>query len=169
MFNYAQHGAISAHQYRGFYDAQPGSQNHCAYCNRRIRFCYALHDQNHKTFLIGSCDFYHYRSTPLYRELRAAQVLQRSYLRQRLLDTGTYKTKGEVTAAKQAWTKARRRAFFRLVKYRNEHGEWLPKPWFDLEQVAKRVPAAYKRQTLAVRWYVNQAQKIETLISGASI
>jgi len=168
MFNFTEHGPIAAHQYRGFYDSTP-SETHCAFCNRRIRFCYAIHDQNHRTFIIGSCDFYHYKGTSVYRELRAAQVLQRSYLRQRLLDTASYRIRGEIKAAQRAWTKARRRAFFRLMKYRNQHGTWLPKPLFDLEQAAKRVPGAYKRQTLAIRWYVNQAQKIETLISGASI
>jgi len=168
MFNFAEHGPIAAHQYRGFYDSRP-SETHCAFCNRRVRFCYAIHDQNQRTFIIGSCDFYHYKGTSVYRELRAAQVLQRSYLRQRLLDEALHRGKAELKGAQKPWARARRRAFFRLTKYRNQHGAWLPKPWFDLEQAAKRVPPAYKRQTLAVRWYVNQAQKIETLISGASI
>ena len=74
MFDWEQHGRIGTHHYRSYFDAHPGSTNKCAYCGRVIRFCYALHDQHEKTFLIGSCDFYHYKGET-YKCLKAAQVL----------------------------------------------------------------------------------------------
>ena len=74
MFDWVQHGRIGTHHYRSYFDAHPGSTNKCAYCGSVIRFCYALHDQHEKTFLIGSCDFYHYKGET-YKCLKAAQVL----------------------------------------------------------------------------------------------
>ena len=74
MFDWAQHGRIGTQHYRSYFDAHPGSTNKCAYCGRVIRFCYALHDQHEKTFLIGTCDFYHYKGET-YKCLKAAQVL----------------------------------------------------------------------------------------------
>lgn len=77
MFDWAQHGRIKTHRFRSFFDAHPDSTNKCAFCGRVIRFCCALHDQHEKTFLIGSCDFHHYKGTENYKCLKAAQVLAR--------------------------------------------------------------------------------------------
>ena len=172
MFDFTQRGTIAEHSYRGFYDAkgQDGtSTTHCAFCNRRIRFCYAIHDVHERTFVIGTCDFYRYKGTPVYRELKAARVLQRSYLHQRLRDQRIYGTVAEVKEARKLWAKARRRAFFRINKFKTDNGAWLPKPWFDLQSAAKLVPHEYKRKTLALRWYRKQVAKIEELIQQASI
>lgn len=174
-FNFAQHGPIASHQYRGFYDSKAADgkpqgdiQKHCAYCNRRIRFCYAIQGHDHRTFVIGSCDFLRYKGTPLYKQLRAAQVLQRAYLRQRLMDIATFSMKQELDSSRRVWAKARRRAFFRLKKYREQHTH-LNILMTVLEVVATRVPKAYKRHTLTRNWYQNQAAKIEKLISESSI
>ena len=77
MFDWVQHGRIGMHRYRGYFEAQPGSNNtKCAYCGRVIPYCYALHDLHQKTFVIGSCDFHHYKGTKTYEYLKAAQLLQ---------------------------------------------------------------------------------------------
>jgi hypothetical protein len=75
-FDWARHGTIATHHYRGYYDAQLISTTTCAFCGRVIRYCYALHDQHEKTFVIGSCDFHHYKGTKTYEYLKAAQLLQ---------------------------------------------------------------------------------------------
>jgi hypothetical protein len=75
-FDWARHGTIATHSYRGYYDAQQVSTTTCAFCGRVIRYCYALHDQHEKTFVIGSCDFHHYKGTKTYEYLKAAQLLQ---------------------------------------------------------------------------------------------
>jgi len=53
VFDFSHHGQIDAHRYRGYYDAQLGSTTQCAYCGRIIRYCYAIHNQHGKTFVIG--------------------------------------------------------------------------------------------------------------------
>jgi hypothetical protein len=75
MFDWAQHGRIRTHRYRSYFEAQPDSNPKCAYCGRVIRFCYAMHDQHEKTFVIGSCDFHRYKGTKQYVALKAAQTL----------------------------------------------------------------------------------------------
>jgi hypothetical protein len=94
MFDWVQHGRIGTHHYRGYYDAQPVSTTTCAFCGRVIRYCYALHDQHDKTFVIGSCDFHHYKGTKTYEYLKAAQLLQEGINSARLAEnSGEEKTK----------------------------------------------------------------------------
>ena len=100
MFDWVRHGTIATHHYRGYYDAQLFSTSltrrmtTCAFCGRVIRYCYALHDQHEKTFVIGSCDFHHYKGTKTYEYLKAAQLLQEGINSARLGEnSGEEKTK----------------------------------------------------------------------------
>jgi hypothetical protein len=95
MFDWAQHGLIRTHRYRGHHDAGHGSTTRCAYCNRIIRYCYALHDQNHKTFVIGACDFYRYKGTATFRGLLAAKTLMKAELAAQQRDLASYEKRNK--------------------------------------------------------------------------
>lgn len=168
IFDFAQHGPIHTHRYRSYFDAHPGSTNQCAFCGRTIRFCYAMKDQYEKTFLIGTCDFYHYKGTEAYTELKAARVLQKSYLRSIQHDTKHFGDKSEVRENRKAWSKARRTAEKQIRTWVMVNGQWLPKPLFDLQQATGQRPKPYKRQSSTARWYEKQIEKLNALTKGTS-
>jgi hypothetical protein len=168
MFDFAQHGSVETHHYRSYFDAQPGSTNKCAFCGRNIRFCYAMHDQNKKTFLIGTCDFYHYKGTKEYAFLKAAQRLQESLRSNINRDLKFYSDKAEVRNSRKAWVSARRKGRRVVRTYVMLKGDWLPKELYELKSVAEQKPRQYKRQTNAKRWYEEQTQKIISLTNQAT-
>ena len=168
MFDFSHHGQIDAHRYRGYYDAQLGSTTQCAYCGRIIRYCYAIHNQHGKTFVIGSCDFARYRGTKLFRQLKAAQVLQEALLKNIRHDLKHFDDKAAVRERRKAWAKARRDGTKIVNMWKLNQGEWLPKELYELRVTAEEKPRQYKRQTAAMRWYEQQTEKIIVLTNLAS-
>ena len=168
MFDFAHHGEIDTHRYRGYYDAQPGSTTQCAFCGRVIRWCYAMHDQHGKTFVIGSCDFWRYKGTKKYVQLKAARVLQEALLRNIRHDLKYYGDKAEVRERRKAWAKARREGEKLVRMHIAVKGGWLPKELFDLRSAAGEKPRQYKRQSSACRWYEQQTEKIIALTNQAA-
>jgi len=168
LFDFAHHGQIDTHHYRGYYDAQNGSTTQCAYCGRIIRYCYAIHNQHGKTFVIGSCDFPRYRGTKLFRQLKAAQILQEALLKNIRRDLKHFEDKAAVRERRKAWSRARRSGEKLVNTWVMVKGEWLPKELFELKAVAEQKPRQYKRQTAAVRWYEAQTEKIIALTNLAS-
>jgi hypothetical protein len=163
VFDFAQHGPIESHRYRSWYDAQPGSNTKCSFCGRIIRYCYAMHDQHGKTFLIGSCDFFRYKGTENYRVLKAAAVEQR-FLRHNIdSDIKEHGGNAEVQERRKAWSKARRAGQKQVRLWVMNNGTWLPKPLYDLQQAAGKKPRQYKRQSAAARWFEQQTEKIISL------
>lgn len=168
MFDHALHGAPETHSYRSYYDAQQGSTAQCAYCGRIIRWCYAMHDQHGKTFVIGTCEFQRYRGTKTYVQLKAAQVLQEALLRNIRRDLKHFADKAEVRERRREWVKARREGEKLVRAWVAVKGGWLPKELYDLRSVAEQKPRRYKRQSCAMRWYEQQTSKILTLTNQAS-
>jgi hypothetical protein len=170
MFDFIQHGSIETHRYRSWFDAQPGSTNQCTFCGRVIRYCYAMHDRQGKTFLIGSCEFNRYRGTKQFAFLKAAQRLQMSLRGNVEHDLKLFNDKAEVRERRKAWAAAKREGEKKVrlwvmiattIKSSTVKSEWLPKELYDLRQVAgEKPPRQYRRQTAAARWYEKQAQKI---------
>lgn len=161
MFDWTQRGAGPAHRYRGYYDAGERSTSHCAQCNRVIRFCYSLHDQNQKSFIIGTCCFSHYEGTKTLIQLEAAKLLQEATKAAIEHDTKLYGTRSDVRQYRKQWLQARREALRLLRLYRKGYGEWLPKKLFDLQATTLRSPRNdYKRQTYALHWYENTTKKL---------
>jgi hypothetical protein len=169
MYDFAQHGTADTHRYRSYYDAQRDSATQCAYCGRVIRYCYAMHDQHGKTFVIGTCDFSRYRGLRAYAQLRAAQVLQEALLKNIRHDLKFYEDKAEVREQRRAWGRARRGGEKLVRTWVMVNGEWLPKSLYDLRQAAEEKPRQYKRPSAAVRWYRQQTEKIVSLTNAASI
>jgi hypothetical protein len=163
MIDYTQHGTVDTHRYRSYFDAQPGSTTKCAGCGRVIRYCYAMHDQHGKTFLIGSCEFDNYRGTKQFAFLKAAQRLQMSLRGNIEHDLKHYADKAEVRERRKAWAIARREAAKRVRMWVMVKGEWLPKELYNLQKATGEKPRLYKRQSAAARWYEKQAEKITTL------
>lgn len=163
MFDHSHHGTADAHRYRGYYDAQRDSTTQCAYCGRVIRFCYAMHDQHGKTFVIGTCDFARYRGLRAYAQLKAAQVLQEALLRNIRHDLKFYGDKAEVRERRKAWARARRDGGKMVRMWVAVKGGWLPKGLYDLWQAAEEKPRQYKRPSAALRWYQQQTEKIISL------
>jgi hypothetical protein len=163
VFDTAQHGQVDSHRYRGYYDAQIGSNTQCAYCGRVIRYCYALHNQHGKTFVIGTCDFAQYRGTKLYAQLKAAQVLQEALLKNIRHDLKFYGDKAEVRERRKAWARARRNGEKLVRTWVMVKGEWLPESLYNLRRAAEEKPRQYKRPSAALRWYQQQTEKIISL------
>ena len=168
MFDTAQHGTPDTHRYRGYYDAQNGSTTQCAFCGRVIRYCYAIHDQHGKTFVIGTCDFTQYRGTKTYVQLKAAQVLQEALLKNIRHDLKHFGDKAEVREHRKAWVKARRDGTKLINQWTVSRGDWLPKELYELRAAAGQKPRQYKRQTAAMRWYEQQTQRIIALTNQAA-
>lgn len=168
-FDFDRHGPTEAHRYRSYYDAQPGSAAQCAYCGRTIRWCYALHDQHGKTFVIGTCEFERYRGTKTYVQLRAARVLQEALLRNIRRDLRHFADKAEVRERRKAWVRARRDGERLVRTWVMVRGEWLPKELYDLRAAAGQKPRRYKRQSCALRWYERQTEKIAALTREAAV
>jgi hypothetical protein len=168
MFDYTQHGAVDTHSYRGYYDAQAGSTTQCAFCGRVIRYCYTIHNQHGKTFVVGSCDFSQYRGTQLFRQLKAAQILQEALLKNIRRDLKHFNDKAEVREHRKAWAQARRSGEKLVRTYVLVNGTWLPKELFELQAAAGQKPRRYKRQTAALRWYDQQTEKLIALTHLAS-
>lgn len=168
MFDFAHHGQIDTHHYRSYYDAQLGSTTQCAFCGRVIRYCYAIHNQHGKTFVIGSCDFDQYRGTKLFRQLKAAQILQEALLKNIRRDLKHFNDKAEIRQRRKAWAQARRSGEKLVRTYTLVKGVWLPKELFELQAAAGQKPRQYKRQTAALRWYEQQTEKIIALTNLAS-
>jgi len=169
MFDFAQCGPIETHRYRSFYDAQVGSTTQCAYCGRTIRYCYTMHDQNQKTFIIGTCDFYRYKGTKEFAFLKAAQRLQESLRSNIRRDLKFYESKTEARERRRAWSQARRSGEKLVRTWVLVNGQWLPKELYALKtETEKKPPRQYKRQTAAARWYEKQTEKIISLTKSAS-
>lgn len=167
MFDAAQHGTVETHRYRGYYDAQSGSTTACAYCGRVIRFCYAMHNQHGKTFVIGSCHFEEYKGTKAFIQLRAARVLQEALSKNIRYDLKYFGDKAEVKERRRAWVVARRTADKKVRTYVMLKGDWLPKELFDLRSEVEKKPRQYKRASAARRWYEQQTEKIISLTNQA--
>lgn len=168
MFDFTQRGTTDTHRYRSHYDAQSGSTTQCAHCGRVIRFCYAMHDQNGKTFVIGSCDFAKYKGTKEYAYLKAAQRLQESLRSNIQRDLKFYGDKAEVRERRKAWARARREGEKLVRTWVMVKGEWLPKNLYDLQKATGEKPRQYKRPSAAVRWFEQQTQKINSLTKDLS-
>lgn len=168
MFDHAQHGTVDTHRYRGYYDAQKDSTTQCAYCGRVIRFCYAMHDQRGKTFVVGSCDFAQYRGLRAYAQLKAAQVLQEALLKNIRHDLKFYGDKSEVRERRKVWACARRNGEKLVRTWVMVKGEWLPESLYNLRQAAGEKPRQYKRPSAAIRWYQQQTEKIVSLTNDAA-
>jgi hypothetical protein len=168
MFDTAHHGTPDLHRYRGYYDAQAGSTTQCAYCGRVIRFCYAMHDQNEKTFVIGTCHFSEYKGTKAYVQLRAARILQEALSRNIRHDLKYFGDKAEVRERRKAWVQARRIAERHVRTYVMLKGDWLPKELYELRAATAEKPWQYKLQGAAIRWYEKQTEKIIALTNQAS-
>ena len=163
MFDFAQHGTVDMHRYRGYYDAQKDSTTQCAHCGRVIRFCYAMHDQHGKTFVIGTCDFARYKGLRTYAQLKAAHVLQEALLKNIRHDLKFYGDKAEVRERRKAWARARREGEKLVRTWVMVKGEWLPKNLYDLQKATGEKPRQYKRPSAAVRWFEQQTEKINSL------
>jgi hypothetical protein len=163
VFDYAQHGTVDTHRYRSHYDAQPGSTTQCAYCGRVIRYCYVMHDQHGKTFVIGTCDFARYRGTKEHAYLKAAQRLQESLQSNIRHDLKLYGGEAEVRERRKAWARARRDGKKLVRMWVMVKGAWLPRGLYDLRQAAGEKPRQYKRPSAALRWYQRQTEKIISL------
>lgn len=168
MFDFVHHGQIETHRYRSYYDAQLGSTTQCAYCGRIIRYCYAIHNQHGRTFIIGSCDFFRYRGGKIFRQLKAAQVLQEALLKNIQHDLKFFDDKAAVRERRKAWSRARRDGTKIINLWKLNKGEWLPKELFELRTAADQKPRQYKRQTAALRWYEQQTAKIIALTNLAN-
>jgi hypothetical protein len=168
MFDTTQHGTVETHRYRSYYDAQKDSPTQCAHCGRIIRYCYAMHDQHGRTFVIGTCDFARYRGLRAYAELKAAQVLQEALLKNIRHDLKFYGDKAEVRERRKAWAHARRNGEKLVRTWVMVKGEWLPERLYTLRQAAGEKPRQYKRPSAAVRWYQQQTEKIISLTNDAA-
>lgn len=152
MFNWQQRGMPNSHRYRGFYDAGENSTTHCEQCNRVIRYCYSLHDQHMKSFVIGNCCLENYGGTPTLIQLQAAATLQIATKSAIVRDTKLYGALHTVKDRRRQWTQARRQAMKLISDYRRRNGNWLPKELFDLWSHVRLVPPPYKRPTATLRW-----------------
>jgi hypothetical protein len=155
MFDWTQRGVASTHRYRGFYDAGEGSTTHCEQCNRVIRYCYSMHDQHTKSFVIGTCCFENYDGVVL-AQLQAASVLQKATVSAVVRDTRLYGALTTVKNRRRQWSMARRKALRTISSYRRRNGKWLPKELFDLWSCARLTPPQYKRPTATLRWLERQ-------------
>src|SRR5208337_997311 len=134
MFDWTQRGEASSHKYRGYYDAGEAlaPPTSCAQCNHPIRFCYSLHDQHMKSFVIGTCCFRNYEGTKTFVQLEAAKVLQEATRAAIVRDTRLYGALTGVRERRKQWGLARRQAVRIIREYEKSHGNWLPKELFDL-------------------------------------
>jgi hypothetical protein len=156
MFDWTQRGDVSTHQYRGFYDAGEGSTSHCAQCNRVIRYCYSMHDQHMKSFVIGACCFDNYSNVMVFIQLQAAATLQVATKNTIIRDTKLYGALTTVKDRRRQWSRARRNALRVISNYRRRNGKWLPRELFDLWSHARLTPPQYKRPTTTLRWLEKQ-------------
>jgi hypothetical protein len=160
MFDWTQRGEASAHRFRGYYDAGEHSTTHCDQCNRVIRFCYSLRDQNMKSFVIGTCCFQNYTGKTLV-QLEAARTLQACRRAAVEHDIKLHAPDELVREYQTQWRFKRRWARLLLRQYRKAHGKWLPKPLYDLQNTVQSRPRVYKRQTYALAWYIEQINKLD--------
>jgi hypothetical protein len=167
MFDFTQHGSTDTHRYRGYYDAGEQSTSHCSQCNRVIRFCYSLHDQHMKSFVIGTCCFQNY-SGKLREQLDAARLLQEALRSNIQRDQRLYGGKAEVRDSRRAWSQARRKGERLVRTHVMLKGDWLPKELFELKSAAEEKPRQWKRQSAAKRWYEQQTEKIIALTNQAT-
>ena len=166
MFDFTQRGSVDTHRYRGYYDAGEQSTP-CAQCNRPIRFCYSLHDQHMKSFVIGTCCFQNY-SGKTREQLEAAKLLQEALVNNIRRDQKVYGDKAEIRDSRKAWSLARRKGERLVRTHIMLKGDWLPKELFDLKSAAEEKPRQYKRQSAAKRWYEQQTEKIIALTNQAT-
>lgn len=166
MFDWKQRGDVTTHQYRGYYDAGEGSTTHCAQCNRVIRYCYSLHDQHTKSFVIGKCCVDNYSNVMLFIQLSAAAVLQKATVAAVVRDTRLYGALTTVRERRRQWSLARRHALKLISDYRKQNGNWLPKDLFDLYAHARLMPPMYKRPTATLRWLERETA---ALVQGMSV
>lgn len=159
MFDWTQRGEASTHRYRGYYDAGFYVAPHCAQCNRAIRFCYSLHDQHMKSFVIGTCCFQNYTGKTLL-QLEAAKLLQEATRDAIVRDTKLYGALSNIRDRRKQWQQARREALRLLRLYRQANGDWLPKELFELRSAVLHTPRQYKLKTRALRWYENQTSAL---------
>jgi hypothetical protein len=167
MFDLTQHGQVETHRYRGYYDAGEYGATRCAQCNRPIRFCYSLHDQHLKSFVIGTCCFQNY-SGKTREQLEAAKLLQEALRSNIQRDQKVYGGKAEVRDSRKAWSMARRKGERLVRTHVMLKGDWLPKELFELKSAAEEKPRQYKRQSAAKRWYEQQTEKIIALTNQAT-
>jgi len=160
MFDWAQRGGASTHQYRGFYDAGERSTTHCTQCNRAIRHCYSLHDLSMRSFVIGTCCFNNYGGTKAYEQLQAAKTLQEATKSAIIRDTRLYGALTSVQDRRKQWRRARRQALTLIREYQKANGAWLPKGLFALRAEAIKLPRDYKRPAYALRWYSIHTEKL---------
>lgn len=167
MFDFVQHGLVETHNYRSYYDAQPGSTTKCAFCGHIIRYCYVMTDQYGKTFVIGSCDFDQYKTCEkVFVLLQAARLMQGSFRENIVRDQKTYRA--DVQQRRKEWVVARREGMKLVRTWRNTQGEWLPKPLYELQIAVQLKPRQYKIPTCARRWYEHQTEKILHLTKEAT-
>jgi hypothetical protein len=162
-FDYEQRGYTTSHRYRGYYDS--GSKTTaCEQCGRLIRLCYSLHDRNMKSFVIGSCCFKNYADQPTLIQLRAARLLLNTQIAAAEQDARLHEALDGIRERRKLWSEARRDARALLRAYRQESGkEWLPETLFALMTETEREPKPYKRLGQRLRWFDDQAEKIERL------
>jgi hypothetical protein len=168
MFDFAQRGYPSEHRYRGYYDAGSRTTS-CEQCGRLIRLCYSLHDRQTKSFVIGSCCFKNYADLSTLIQLRAARLLLNTQIAAAEQDARLHEALDGVRERRKLWSEAKRDARALLRAYRQESGkEWLPETLFLLREEAEREPKPYKRLGTRLRWFDDQAEKIERLRKAAA-
>jgi len=162
-FDYTQRGYTPSHRYRGYYDSGSKSTA-CEQCGRLIRLCYSLHDQHMKSFVIGSCCFKNYADQATLIQLRAARLLLNTQIAAAEQDARLHDALDGIRERRRTWGEARREARALLRAYRHETGkDWLPEALFLLREEAEREPKPYKRLGDRLRWFDDQAEKIERL------
>jgi hypothetical protein len=167
-FDFTQRGNPRTHSYRGYYDSGSRTTS-CEQCGRLIRLCYSLHDHHMKSFVIGSCCFRNYADLPTLIQLRAARLLLNTQIAAAEQDARLHEALDGIRERRKLWGEAKRDARELLRAYRQESGkEWLPETLFLLQQETEREPKPYKLLSRRLRWFDDQAEKIERLKKNAA-
>lgn len=166
MFDWTQHGAAETWRFRSDYDAGEKSTTRCAIDNRPIRHCFVMRDRNDKSVVIGSCCFHRFEGLKTRAMLEAAHMLQMCRCAAIEHDIKLHAPDEFVREYRTQWQFKRKLARFMLRQYRNAHGDWLPKPLYDLQSAVQASPRTYKSRHAALRWYLKQVNKLTAQIEA---
>lgn len=143
------------------------SKAKCTLCGRDISRVYILKDPENRSVPTGSECFRLFKDTDLFKQLQAAAVWLQTTIAAEEADTKMYQPRAEVNERMTTWRKLKTEALRKIRDYKHQTGKaYLPEPLFDLQEVATKLPIAYKRPAAAMKWYDTQIQVLSERISS---
>lgn len=165
-------GGLACFTFKGqCYDAGLQSKVKCTLCGRAIRHVYILRNPQDRSVPSGSCCFAKFQTVnpKLHKQLEAARIWLDTTLEAEQRDIRHYQPRTAIQDRMAAWRKLKTKALKAIREYKKQSGEeWLPKPLFELETVARKTPGTYQRPANAVRWYEKQTEALQAKIQEVS-